>query len=405
MISLFAWRNLWRNKVRSLVIITALTLGVIAGIFLMAFMNGMVKARIDSIIGTEISHIQIHQPGFTDNDIFSLRIKNADKIVKEVAKTEHVNAVSMRIIITSMASSAETGTGVRIVGTDPQSEMEVTNLNSKIIEGKYLDNEGKNSIVIGEALAHKLNVGLKKKIIITVQDINKNITGGAFRVVGIFRTDNLMFDEANVFVRNTDLCSLTGIGENEAHEIAVLLDENKYNNELTEIISSQYPSLEVKNWMQISPEAGYLVGAMNQYMYIFIIVILLALCFGIINTILMVVLERVRELGMLMAIGMNKTRIFKMIMLETIYLSLSGGILGVSTGFLISRYFGHLGINLFFWKEAFADIGFSSMVYPEIEFKTIIVVTIMVVITGVFSSLYPAYKALKLNPSQEIRNI
>lgn len=117
----------------------------------------------------------------------------------------------------------------------------------------------------------------------------------------------------------------------------------------------------------------------------------------------MVIIERVRELGMLMAIGMNRLRIFTMIMLETVYLSLIGGILGIVTGFFASQYFGKRGIDLYFWKEAFSEIGFSSLVYPTIDTKTMFVTTIMVIITGVISALYPAYKALKLNPSESIR--
>lgn len=404
MISSFAWRNLWRNKLRSSVIISAVTLGIFSGIFLIAFTNGMVNDRIKSIIGIEMAHIQIHQPGFMDNNQFDLLIMNADSIVSEVNATPNVVAASKRIIINSMVASAQTGTGVKISGVDPLDEIKVANLHKKIIEGKYLDSTGKNSIIIGKSLAQKLKVGLKNKVIITVQDINKNITGGAFRIVGIYETDNLMFDEANVYVRNSDICKLTGIDSAAAHEVAVLLNDNNNTESATKIISAGFPELEVKNWQQLSPEAGYLVSAMNQYMYIFIVIILLALSFGIVNTMLMVIMERVRELGMLMAIGMNRIRVFKMIMLETVFLSLTGGVLGIIVGYFVSKYFEHNGINLNFWKDAFAELGYSTLIFPIIDSKTMIITTIMVIIAGILSSLYPAYKALKLNPSEAIRS-
>jgi putative ABC transport system permease protein len=404
MISSFAWRNLWRNKLRSLIIIVALTLGIFAGIFLISFTNGMVNNRIRSIIGLEMSHIQIHQPGFLDNNQFNLLINHADSLTNAIRETPNVVAVSKRLIISSMVSSAEAGAGIRVTGVDPGDERKVTLLSSKIIEGKYLDETAKNPVVISESLARKLKVRLKNKIIITVQDVNMNITAGAFRITGIYNTDNLMFDEANVFVNNGDLCRLTGLKRSVAHEIAVLLNNNDKTKVVEKIISEQFPDLEVKDWQVLSPEAGYLVSAMNQYMYIFIIIILLALCFGIINTMLMVIMERVRELGMLMAIGMNRSRVFTMIMLETVYLSLTGGVLGIILGYGISKYLGHTGINLYFWKDAFAKLGYPSLVYPVIDSGTLLITAIMVIIAGILSSLYPAYKALRLNPSEAIRS-
>lgn len=402
MIPLFAWRNLWRNKLRSFIIITAVTLGIFAGIFLTAFTNGMVNSRIQSIIRTEMSHIQIHQPGFLDNDQFSLVIENADSVAKLVRETPGVVAASKRIIINSMVASAETGTGVKIIGIDPENEIKVTDLSSKIISGKYIDSTDRNPVVVSEILARKLKVSLKNKIIITVQDVNKNITGGAFRIAGIFRTDNSMFDEANIYVRESDLSRLTGLKGHEAHEIAILLDKNE-TEDVTKTLSGMFPNLEVKSWKQLSPEAGYLVSAMNQYMFIFIIVILIALCFGIVNTMLMVIMERIHELGMLMAIGMNRVRVFAMIMIETVFLSLTGGILGLIIGYTAIKYFGKTGINLYFWKEAFSELGYSAFVYPVIDSITMMITAILVMIAGIFSALYPAYKALKLNPSEAIR--
>lgn len=404
MISSFAWRNLWRNKLRSAIIITAVTLGIFAGIFMIAFMNGMINDRLQSIIGLETAHIQIHKPAFLDNDQFSILIENGDSLIQKVQQDSSVEAVTKRIIINSMVASAETSLGVKITGIDPEREQQVTKLSSRIIEGKYLDELGKNPIVISERLAQKLKIGIKNKVVITVQDINQEITGAPFRVVGIYRTDNMMFDEANVYVRNSDISKLTGLKNTAAHEIAIKLRQNDETNSTTARLTTKLHDLEVKNWQELSPEAGYLTSAMDQYMVIFIIIILLALSFGIVNTMLMVIMERVRELGMLMCIGMNRARVFKMIMLETIYLSLTGGIAGIILGYLISIYLEKVGINLYFWKEAFAEIGYSAIVYPTIDAGSIISTTIMVVIAGILSALYPAYRALKLIPSEAVRS-
>lgn len=403
MLWLLSWKNIWRNKQRSIVVITAVTLGVFAGVFMIAFMNGMVEDRIKAVIQTEISHIQIHRPGFKENNDFSLILNNADSILQQVKQNKNVSAASKRIVISSLAASAETNTGVKIMGIIPDEEKKVTNINSKIIEGNYFESKKKNTVVIGKKLAEKLKVNIKNKIIITVQDINKNITSGAFRVTGIYETVNNMYDEANIFVRYDDLCTLTGLSKTEAHEIAILLNENKNSKPVTQELKKKFPALEIQDWLEISPEAGYLVSAMDQYMFVFILIILLALCFGIINTMLMVVLERVKEIGMLMAVGMSKLRIFFMIMLETVFLSLTGGLTGVIIGYFTCNYLEKVGMDLYFWKEAYASIGYSSFIYPTIDTSTLISTTVMVIFTGIVSALYPAYKALRFNPAEATR--
>jgi putative ABC transport system permease protein len=398
-----SWKNVWRNKLRSIVVILAVTLGVFAGVFLIAFTNGMVETRIETIIRTEISHIQIHQPGFNENNDFSLKMNNADSLMRTVARTNHVAAVCKRIVISSLVASSETNTGVKIMGVIPEEERKVTNISDKITEGTYFENNRKNAVVIGKKLAGKLKITLHQKIIITLQDINSNITSGAFRVEGIYETDNNPYDESVIFVRYGDLCVLTGLNGTEAHEIAVLLDKDDNTKLVKQKLMQDFHRLEVQDWTELSPEAGYLVSAMDQYMFIFILIILLALCFGIINTMLMVVLERVKELGMLMAIGMSKVKIFLMIMLETVYLALTGGMAGIITGYIICKHLGKIGMDLYFWKEAYSSIGYSSFIYPKIDLQTIALITLMVIFTGILSAIYPALKALKLNPAEATR--
>jgi len=384
-------------------VIIAITLGVFAGIFIMAFANGMVEERIKAIITTEISHIQIHRPGFKDNNDFSLRIDNANSIIPLIEKTKNVAAVSKRLVISSLAASAETNTGVKILGIIPEEQKNVSNLHTKIIDGKYFEGVEKNPVVIGQKLAEKLKVSVHKKIIITVQDIHTNIISGAFRVAGIYKTDNDLFDEANIFVRYDDLANLTGLKGTEAHEIAILLNKNENTDKVKEQLKNELPDLEVKDWMEISPEAGYLVSAMDQYMAVIIIIILLALCFGIINTMLMVVLERVHELGMLIAIGMSKLKVFGMVMLETVYLSVTGGIIGIASGFIICKHLEKVGLDLYFWKDVYSSFGYSSFIYPVVNLRLIVFTGIMVILMGIISAIYPAFKALKLNPAEATR--
>ena len=149
---------------------------------------------------------------------------------------------------------------------------------------------------------------------------------------------------------------------------------------------------------------SYLNDAMDQYLYIIIVIILIALLFGIINTMMMAVLERVKELGMLRAIGMGKGRIFRMIVLETVLLSLTGAVLGIIMGMATIGYYGKVGIDLSIWGKGLEEVGFDPIVYTVIDNFFIVIVVILVVSTGILASIFPAMKALRLKPVEALRS-
>jgi len=390
---------------RSGVVITAVSLGVFAGVFAMAFMQGMAKQRVDSAIKTETSHIQIHTPEFVDVNDIENYFTNSSVLMDSINAIPSTLAVSRRIIVSSIISSAEKGSGIRLFGIEPERESEVTNISEKLIEGNYLDALKRGRpIVIGKKLAEKLDVRLGSKLVVSLVDINSQPIYFQFKVAGIFKTLSAPYDETTVFVNYSDLISMTKLPEGAAHEVAVYLANNEASTGFASELKEEFPELSIKQWFEILPELKYMTESMNLYMYIFIIIILLALGFGIVNTMLMVVLERIKELGMLMAIGMNKRRVFSMIMLETVFLSLTGGIIGLGLGAGASEYFKNKGIDFSsLYKEGLESMGFDTIVYTEILPEMIITIAILVILTGVIASVYPALKALKLNPAEAIR--
>jgi ABC-type lipoprotein release transport system permease subunit len=363
----------------------------------------MMDQRIDKVIKTELSNIQIHEPEFRKTSEFSNFIPDANDLAAKIRSITHVKGVSNRMVVQSMVASAETASGVIIMGIDPDVEPDVTNLNNKIIDGAYFEGIKKNPVVIGKKLAEKLNVKIRSKIVITIQDLDNDIISGAFRVAGIYTTNNNLYDEGHIFVRYSDLVRLSGFPENAGHEIAISLDNNEYLLEVQEKVKVLSPDYEVKNWKELSPEMSYLTEVMDMYMYIFIIIILLALLFGIINTMLMVVMERTKEIGMLMAVGMNKMRIFSMIVLESVLLSFVGGVVGIIIGAIVSKFGETHPVDLSMWAEGYHALGYDSFVYTRLQPELIVNVAILVIITGVIAALYPAYKALKNDPADALR--
>lgn len=241
------------------------------------------------------------------------------------------------------------------------------------------------------------------KIILSFLDINGDQTGAAFKVCGIYRTNNDLFESTSLFVPQDQLRTLAGMHEGQYHRFIVKLENEKLTDKVTPVIKEALPGLEVLNWKEIQVDLAMIADYMNQIYGIFMALILAALAFGIVNTMLMSVLERTRELGMLSAIGMNHRRIFIMIMLESIFLSIVGGFAGMIVSGVVIGITGQTGINLVKYSEGLEAFGYSAHLYPTIGTDFFIMLTILIVLTGVLSAIYPARKALKLNPVEALR--
>ncbi|MCK5846354.1 MAG: ABC transporter permease [Bacteroidales bacterium] len=465
-----AWKNIWRSKLRSLVVIAAIGIGLLGGITAVAFMNGLLIGRIDDALEIETASLQLHNADFMENSELEFLIGNTDDIIRDIEKDSSVKAVSKRLIIETMISSNRSAAGVKLLGIEPEKEKLVSRLYQNLADSNSMYFEGvkRRPILIGYKLAQKLKVHVRSKLAVNVVDINGVSVRNVFRVVGIFKTQNTGFDEMNVFVRFSDMQKMLGIDDDKAHEIAVLLKEmlnseqlkesmqreyTKYKidekallkirndsipldiyskismysgdieyskvlfeTKLKEAISAEYydqyskqlytaceTGINISSWKQISPELAMQTTWMDFVVYVFVGIILAALGFGIINTMLMVVLERVREIGMLIAIGMNRRKVFSMIILESVMLSLVGGFIGILLGIITVTFLNSKGLDMSVFSEGMQALGYPSLVYPTIGFGSYVQITIMVIITGVLAAIYPALHAVRLNPSEAIK--
>ena len=473
MIWSISWKNVWRNKVRSLVVIIAFTLGIFGGVYMVAFFNGMMDSRVKLAIGNESSHIQVHNPLYLENNELKYTIDETPGFISQIEDIPEVKAVSARIKVMGMASTSGNASGVMINGIDIGRERQVTGIAESLVRngGSFFEEDGRKPIVIGEKLAKTLKLTyyeimpedleklgelkklrsilpslesllgekfrteagfelalatiigdkeaekiafrvkeqaikyrLKRKIVLSFQALDGNIAYDAFRVVGVYKTGNSAFDAMNLYVRNTDISAVADLMPDQVNQIAILLNSVKDDQKVAARVREIMPAADVQTWDEIMPEAAMMSEAMNYYLFIFLVIILLALGFGIVNTMLMAVLERVKELGMLMAIGMNRKRVFWMIMLETVFLGLTGAVAGMVLSYLLIWYTGETGVDLSaLYKEGLEAMGFPSQVYPIIGSESFFQIIFMVILTGVLASIYPAMKALKLNPAEALR--
>ena len=472
MIKSIAWKNIWRNRNRSLVVITAVTLGIISGVLLVGIMKGWVEQRLRDAISNEVSHLQIHNSEFISNEEIDLTITGLAETESAIEALPEVSGWVKRSRVVAMANTPWATTGVIVYGIDPEREKSVTEIWKKLVPGagEYPDISRPGEILISDKCAEilklkhyiitedvidqlrgekvpenillrlpdlketrfrspkdfrdilkmrftrreldrygnlitaaALDYRIRNRVLLTLSDDTGTPVQGAFRVCGIYKTTNTGFDQAAIFVNARELAQLCGKDEIMTHEIAILLNDIKEAGNVKDKLEGISSGNSVRTWRELAPDAALMNDYMVMYYFMFIGIIMLALAFGIINTMLMAILERTRELGMLMAIGMNRKRIFSMIMLETIFLTLTGAVTGMIAGWAIVEVLGKTGIHFSGWGEGFEAMGFAARVYPVVTPDFFIFTTLMVVVTAIISSLWPARKALKLNPVEALR--
>ena len=403
MISLMAWRNIWRNKMRSIVVILSVAIGLFSGIMVLGLYKGMMRGRIKTVIYAEVSHLQIHDTNFKKDFEPNYTIQNASAIITSLKKYTEVKAIATRTVTTGMLSTTTGSAGVQINGIETEAEQVVSQLNKKIKEGKWFNKKKTNEIFIGYKLAKKMKLKTGNKIVLTFTDIESNIVSSAFRVAAIYESNNAPLDEMNVYVIQNELNKILGL-QNQIHEIAILLKKDELLESAQEKISKNFKNLSIENWKELSPETNLMVETVNISSYIIMAIILLALAFGIINTMLMAILERTNEIGMMLALGMNKFKMFLLVLSETIFLTFAGMPLGISVAWLVTNYFNKHGLT---WgrigKEMMNSFGFSTSIYPEFPSEKLAITTLFVLATALLSCIYPAVKALALNPSDALR--
>lgn len=398
-----AWRNIWRNTSRSVILILALVLGLVGGNFIISIYLGLLQQGFRDTIERQISHIQIHNPDFVNDNESQYRIADGFRIVDELNRHPEIKSATARTVMVGMAASPHLSTGIRIVGVHPEQEIRTTGFNEQIEEGSYFTEGGRfPSVVIGKELAGKLRSSIGSRIVLTFMDINGDMISSSFRVEGIY-TIGKGFEERMVFVQANDINQLIG-DENAVTEIAVLLHNNDTYRKITDEFKHTYAGLSVRSWEEINPTLRVQIEMGQQSVIYIIAIILLGVSFGILNSILMSIFERTRELGMLLSVGMKKLKVFGMVIIETVLLSLTGGVIGLVLSFGLVRLLQLRGVDLSaIGGENLREMGFSPFVYPELAAAFYFQVAILVVFFAIVSSIYPAIKAIRLVPAEAVR--
>lgn len=399
-----AWKNIWRNKKRSGILIITISIGLLGGLLSSAINNNMVDEMVRNAVKIKYAHLQIHHPKYLSDDNPKLVVEDVSIVEQSIKSVSDIEAVSSRLVMNGLVATAKANVGLRILGIDPEDEHAVTGIGDMMVEGTYLTRDTKNGILLSDVIAKKLEAKIGSRVVISGQNKDGEIVAQRYKVTGIFRTKDTTYNYMVSFVNRHELSLLTGY-TNNYQEIMITVYRQDQLEAVDSILSGQFPNLDIQTWKQLAPELMYIRKTNDQSFAIVMGIILLAMLFGIVNTMLMAVLERTRELGILMAVGLTKFKVFGLIITESVYLSLTGGIVGMILSYFTIGYFEKVGIDLSMFADGLGAYGIDSMLRPSLPIEYYATLTVMIIITAILSALYPAIKATKLKPAEAIRVI
>jgi putative ABC transport system permease protein len=398
-----AGRNIWRNRARSVIIILSVSIGLFCGILVLSIYKGMMSSRVKTVIESETGSLQIHHPQFKSDYEAPFVLQQEKQLLAVLQQTRDISAYSFRTVTQGMLAASSGSTGVQINGIDLSQEAATSLLLKKIDDTINLNWERKAPILIGKKLAQKMRLKKGSKLVLTFIDSSSELVSAAFKVAAIYESNNAPLDEKNVYIKKTELNELLGIGD-ASHELVMVIPDDKKTDAVRQQIKKSFPTLPTETWQELSPETELMVNTVDAYSYIIIVIIMLALSFGIINTMLMAVLERTKEIGMIMALGMNKIKLFWLILLETVFLTLAGVPIGWLLSWAAISYYNNKGMD---WsamgKEMMSSFGFSTTIYPQFPSEQIFPIILIVVATALLSCIIPAIRSLRLQPVDALR--
>ena len=398
-----AWRNAWRNPRRTLIVVTAVAIGIAGTLLTMAINFGMVFQMIETAIATELGHVQVHAAGFDANPELAVRLADGGRSgVDALADVDSVRAWTRRVRGEGLVSSPRSSAGVRVVGIEPEREARVSIIADSITQGRYLDGE-RRRVLMGEDLARRLEVGVGDKVVVSVQDLSGDLTGEALRVVGLFHTPSRAIDRSTLFMRIDESQRLLGL-DDAVSEIVVLADSRATIPDVRDALASRLTGVEVRTWEELQPVLVYLVDVFDQSAVIVYAAVFVAMAFGIANVLLMTVYERRREIGILRAIGFGRGRLVASIVAEALFVTLVGLALGFA-GAIGAAWALADGIDLGGFADGLEAYGIGTRIVPVLRVSDFTSPIGVALVTALLASAWPAWRAVRMRPAEAVRGI
>ena len=398
-----AWRNILRNKRRTLIASTAISIGLAALIFLDALMIGMFENMIRTATASFIGDAQIHKQGYRDTLEVSMVIEQPEKVTANLAKEANVQHFTRRTFVMGMIASAANKSAISLVGIQPPTERPLSQIDEAITEGVFFDGTNEQDIVIGSKLADNLEVGIGDKVVVTVvQAKTGEYYAEGFRVSGIYYFADAAMNSGMAFIRIRKAQQMLAIG-NSIHEIAIRFTATSYGQDKQLPFWANYSQFgnEAISWMDILPQLPKVFKISEVSKFIMGAVLFGVVVFGIINTLFMSLYDRMFEFGILRAVGTRSLGMARIMLFEAAGLAIISIVFGGILGYALVVIFAHVGLD--YTGSEMMGVTFQEYIHPVIKIQQFITYPVSVFIFTIIAGLYPAWHLARMKPIDAMR--
>lgn len=408
-----AWRNVWRNWRRTVIAGIAIALGLTFILVFDGFLGGMNEALYGNTVKLQGGHVQVHALGFREkaNRLPLLPMLDPGAAVEAALAQPEVIAVSQRIETGGMVSSREGTLSVVITGIEPEQEAPVSLVAENVVQGRWLEGNDEDVLLIGKAMAERLEVTVGDRVTLVGRATHKQMRRRTMTIVGIYDLGIPELEKSMVYVSLLEAQTLFDLRD-QATEIAIYLEQVGQEPPVVERLQTALPGYEVDAWDTLDPTTKEMMELEAQIMSMFGLIILLIAGVGILNLMLMAVFERTREIGLLAAMGLKRWETMVLFLMEGVLIGLLGALAGSVLGGVIGVYYGRVGID-FMALYGGVDLGefgeviglMGDRLYLRIGIGVLVKRALTVGVIAALASLYPAWQASKLEPAEALHYV
>ena len=403
-----AWRNVWRNRRRTVIAVIAIALGLTLMLFFDGLMGGSKQAIYGNTVKLQGGNVQVHAPGYREKArrLPLLPLVDDEAAMEAALAQPQVVAASRRIETSGMVSSREGTMPVVITGIEPEQEAPMSLVAGNVTQGRYLQAGDEDVLLIGQGLAKQLEVTVDDRITLVGRATHEQMRRRTMTIVGIYELGSPELEKKMVYTSLLEAQTLFDLRD-QATEVAIFLDRVGQEAPVVEALQAALPGYEVDAWDTLDPSTKQSMETEDEIMGVFGLIILLIAGVGILNLMLMAVFERTREIGLLAAMGLKRREIVVLFLLEGVLIGLLGALVGSTLGGLVNAYYGRVGLEWAAEASEYSPLAalLGGRIYFTMGLDELMARALTVAIIAALASLYPAWQASQREPAEALHYV